>query len=48
MFVFKGCDGNANNFRTLQDCETTCQDGGRGKEIPADGYVQQSMEVISS
>ncbi|XP_035209574.1 BPTI/Kunitz domain-containing protein-like [Stegodyphus dumicola] len=23
-FIYGGCDGNANNFRTLDDCEKTC------------------------
>lgn len=27
-FMYGGCQGNANNFETLQDCEQTC--GGEG------------------
>ncbi|XP_029444756.1 tissue factor pathway inhibitor 2 [Rhinatrema bivittatum] len=30
-FSFGGCDGNANNFLTMEDCETTCW---RIKKVP--------------
>ena len=27
LFVYCGCQGNENNFKTKQDCEDTCKKG---------------------
>lgn len=28
-FVYGGCDGNHNNFKTTKECETACPGGGK-------------------
>ncbi|XP_077192233.1 kunitz-type serine protease inhibitor 87-like [Paroedura picta] len=33
-FIYGGCSGNANNFKTLEECQRTC-------ESPGQAFVQQ-------
>ncbi|KAM6340327.1 WAP four-disulfide core domain protein 3 isoform 1-T1 [Alca torda] len=32
LFIYSGCGGNANNFRTVEECQQVCQKLGRAKE----------------
>ncbi|XP_074744457.1 uncharacterized protein LOC141951747 [Strix uralensis] len=31
-FIYSGCGGNANNFRTVEECQWVCQQPGRAEE----------------
>ncbi|GAB0197330.1 WAP four-disulfide core domain protein 3-like [Grus japonensis] len=32
LFIYSGCGGNPNNFRTVEECQQVCQQPGRAKE----------------
>ncbi|XP_063206279.1 whey acidic protein-like [Chroicocephalus ridibundus] len=32
LFIYSGCGGNANNFKTVEECQQVCQQLGRAKE----------------
>ncbi|XP_014383204.1 kunitz-type serine protease inhibitor 161-like [Alligator sinensis] len=34
QFIYGGCQGNANNFKTRRECENRCKVGGKGLSLP--------------
>ena len=39
-FIFGGCGPNGNNFKTLEECEDTCEPTGPTRTVPAFGYCE--------
>ena len=48
MFVWGCCEGNANNFETLKECQAACDDGACPADVTGDGDVTVAdlIEVI--
>ncbi|XP_048486291.1 papilin isoform X3 [Plutella xylostella] len=44
-FVFSGCGGNGNNFRSYQDCLSDCEPYGINEVTECDAYIEECNQI---